>query len=536
MKYTKLGELLVEKGVLSSGGLGLCLAVQEASSGASRLGDVLKYYDLVSSEGVAHSLAEQAGWPYLAPPFVIHEEAAAELGQDFLKERRVLPVCHEYRSAFVFANAYDTRTTDHLMLHYGQDVCFFIGNERAIQDAIDGLDRKSGAAMNAGQARPADARDEVEALLDEAIVRHATDIHFEASDMALEVRLRIDGVLHFHRAFPLQVQPRIVNILFSKSEISAGDFLKLHDARFEHICQGRGYDVRLSHIPSVKGPSVVLRILDKARSLASLQALGYAPRHWERITGALKRPHGIILLTGPTGCGKTTSLYAMLNHVKGVGLKIVTIEDPVEIRLPFVTQVQVDLKKGHDFHHVARAFLRHDPDIILIGEIRDEKTAREAVRAASTGHRVFATLHTNDAVSAISRLKDLGLDYGDIAGTVTCVISQRLVRRLCPQCSCSKAVTRDEVDAEMRIFMAEASETVFYPRGCSFCCEGYRGRTVVGEVFVPDDHMRARIEQGAIREVFQMFQEKDALTIRKDAARLVSGGILSLEEALRVVG
>jgi type IV pilus assembly protein PilB len=229
----------------------------------------------------------------------------------------------------------------------------------------------------------------------------------------------------------------------------------------------------------------------------------------------------------------------MLGHVKDSGVKVVTVEDPVEVRLPLVTQVPVDIKKGHDFHQVTRSLLRHDPDIILIGEVRDEKTASEAVRAAITGHRVFSTLHTNDAVSAILRLRDLGVDYSCIANTLVCVIAQRLVRKLCPFCREEEFVTPASLPEDERAFISGPGEILFraHIKGCSRCFEGFSGRTVVAETLFIDDEIRFMIEQGLVHEIFLKVKEK-ALSgsMRADAARLIREGVISIEEAVRVVG
>jgi general secretion pathway protein E len=362
------------------------------------------------------------------------------------------------------------------------------------------------------------ARQDVLVLLDEAVRRGASDMHFESSEKAMEVRLRIDGVLHFERSFRREDAGRVVNILFNLAEISAGDFLRFHDARFMYKVQSREVDVRLSHIPSVHGSSIVLRLLERSRAAVPLESLGYAQLQQEVIEKALKRPHGLILLTGPTGCGKTTTLYAMLNRLKGLGVKVVTVEDPVEIRMPLVTQVAADLRKGHDFHQVTRAILRHDPDVILIGEIRDELTAREAVRAAVTGHLVLSTLHTNDAVSAVLRLRDLGIDAGHIANVLLCVAAQRLVRRLCPLCKRKEGET-------------------FFPVGCPACLNGFKGRTVVSEILWVEDEARFLIEQGLTHELKAKLKEKTPLlSMEEDSRRALRDGLTSQDEIRRVIG
>lgn len=314
----------------------------------------------------------------------------------------------------------------------------------------------------------------------------------------------------------------MINMAFSRAGISAGDFHRFHDARFEEECSGHRFDIRLASLPSVDGPSMVLRVLDKSRSALSLSELGYAPEHLAELQGALKRPHGLILFTGPTGSGKTTALYSMLNCLKGLAVKVVTAEDPVEIGLPLVTQVAVDLKREHDFHNIARALLRHDPDVMLVGEIRDERTAREAVRAAVTGHRVLATLHANDVTGALIRLYDLGVDPLQAGYALTCVVAQRLVRKLCPLC---------------REFRAATAEYVPKEAGCSSCFGGYKGRTVVAEVMRIDQGMRLLLERGSVADAMAEYRKVTGrLTMEEDALRLVRKGSIGRVEIERVLG
>jgi type IV pilus assembly protein PilB len=482
---------------------------------------------------LVHALAEQSGWPLFEGDLKLDLEMVPILGKAFLREHGIFPVKGAF---FVLSDPYDTAATDQILSLCGHQAKFLVGRASVITAAWAGLEEKDEPVCPHDVSRMADAASK---LLDEAVALGASDIHIEPSVKAVEVRLRVDGVLRFYRSFPLKDNPRLVNIFFNRAEISAGDFLRFHDARFDHTSGLKKVDVRLSHIPSINGSSLVLRLLDKTRSAVSLEALGYAPAHGRVIERALQKPHGIILLTGPTGCGKTTSLFAMLGRVKNAGVKVVTVEDPVEVRLPLVTQVPVDIKKGHDFHQVTRSLLRHDPDIILIGEVRDEKTASEAVRAAITGHRVFSTLHTNDAVSAILRLRDLGVDYSYIANTLVCVIAQRLVRKLCLYCREEEFVTPASLSENERIFISGPGEIVYraHNKGCSRCFEGFSGRTVVAETLFIDDEIRFMIEQGLVHEIFLKVKEK-ALSgsMRADAARLIREGIISIEEAVRVVG
>lgn len=533
MKFEKIGSVLLNKGVIKPGDLSLALAVQGSLESRERLGAILCHYDLLDESDLLHALADQSGWPLFEGELNLNAAMVPILGKAFLREHNVFPVESAEERVFLLSDPYDTAATDHILSLCGHDVKFFLARADMIRAACAGWGEKERTADAVAVA------DAAGMLLDEAIALGASDIHIEPSEKAVEVRLRLDGVLRFHRSFPLKDNPRLVNVFFNRAEISAGDFLRLHDARFDHVSGPKKIDVRLSHIPSINGSSLVLRLLDKTRSVVSLEDLGYAAGHAKVIGRALQRPHGIILLTGPTGCGKTTSLYAMLAQVKDTGVKAVTVEDPVEVRLPLVTQVPVDIKKGHDFHQVTRAFLRHDPDIILIGEVRDEKTASEAVRAAITGHRVFSTLHTNDAVSAILRLRDLGVEYSYMANTLVCVVAQRLVRKLCPYCRQEEFVTPASLPETERIFITGPGEIVHRAnsKGCSRCFEGFSGRTVVAETLLIDDEIRFMIEQGLVHEIFLKVQERSpAMSMRADAARLVREGITSVTEAARVVG
>ena len=537
MTSEKLGSLLLKRMEITPGELDLALAVQGSQVEKERLGSILSHYDFLSEAALARSLAEQSGWPLFGGELAANIDAVRLLGMAFARAHGIVPVMAPEGLRFVVSDPFDIQATDHVTALFGSGAVFLTGIPRKIAASLHLLEKT--LILPADQGREESVKDDVQMLLDEAVGLDATDIHIEPSAKAVEVRLRIDGVLRFHRCFPLKDHARLVNIFFNRAQISAGDFLKFHDARFEHAAGRKQVDVRLSHIPGINGPSIVLRLLDKTRAALSLESLGYAQAHEAVIERALQRPHGIILLTGPTGCGKTTSLYAMLGRLKDIGAKIVAVEDPVEIMLPLVTQVPVDIRKGHDFHQVTRALLRHDPDIILVGEIRDEKTASEAVRAAITGHRVFSTLHTSDAVSAILRLSDLGVDHSYIANTLACVISQRLIRKLCPYCRREEFVTPASVAEEERGYLSSPGQVVYRAdiQGCARCLGGFCGRTVIAEALLIDDEIRFMIEQRLIHEIFLKVREKqDVLSMRRDAARLVREGLTSLDEAARVVG
>jgi type II secretory ATPase GspE/PulE/Tfp pilus assembly ATPase PilB-like protein len=266
--------------------------------------------------------------------------------------------------------------------------------------------------------------------------------------------------------------------------------------------------------------------------------LGFHQVHFDAIAKVISKPHGIIIITGPTGSGKTTSLYAILNQLKSLSAKIITIEDPIEIKMPLINQVQINEKQNITFAHAARAFLRHDPDIILIGEIRDTDTAQEAIRAAITGHRVLSTLHTNSAVDSVYRLHDLGIDLSHIANSILCVISQRLIRKLCVFCKRRIIVKKDKLPEFFKKHLKEEETEirVYKDRGCPHCQAGYRGRTVIAEILRFDEDIRDIISSGKLDLLRHKNREKRFIDLEQDAVRLVREGVTGLKEAERLIG
>lgn len=516
MSHARLGEYLIKANCLGEREIDFAAALQAAAYRGERIGAILVEQGFISPESLARSLAAQSGWEFFGGEYVPDMPAIEAAGLSFFKAHSVFPLRNENGHVFLFPDGFNTQATDLLFSVFGRDIRCLIGVEADIRQAISRVDGKMAASSAMGHVS------DIKELLNEASVLGATDIHIEPAERSVNVRFRIDGVLHFHQAYPRSDLPRLVNMLFSRCGISAGDSLRFHDARFEEDCHGRKIDIRLSHLPSANGSSLVLRLLDKSRTASPLSVLGYSPGVLARLVNVVKRPHGLILFTGPTGCGKTTSLYSLLGEMKGLGVKVVTAEDPVEVRLPLVTQVSVDLRREQDFHHITRALLRHDPDIILIGEIRDEKTAREAMRASVTGHRVLATLHATDVMGAILRLNDLGIDHVQISHALTCVVAQRLVRKLCPEC---------------KILISDVEGYIASSQGCWRCMGGYQGRTVAAEVLQINDDLRGLIGQGRLSDVHVEYQRgPDRQSMREDGERLVKGGIVSREEIERVFG
>lgn len=379
----------------------------------------------------------------------------------------------------------------------------------------------------------------VNQILEEAVIEGASDIHIEPYNDQLQVRFRVDGVLHDSHTFPIGVAAGVVNRIKVLGQMDIGERRLPQDGRFQRSLSGRSIDCRVVTIPTSWGSEgAVLRLFDQSRGLQQLSALGFHEHILGPFTKALSAPHGLIIVTGPTGSGKTTTLYSSLGVVAREDRKTLSVEDPVEVRIPGVSQVQVNEKAGLTFASALRSFLRADPDVMLVGEIRDGETAALAAQAALTGHVVLSTLHTNEAAGAPTRLSDLGLAGYVVASALRAVLSQRLLRRLCPTCR-----VPSEPDGELleRRGGWPASitppETVYVanPQGCRNCGKtGYKGRIVTGELLIVTDAIAAAItSQVSSGELSRIAREEGAIPLSDDALMFVASGDTSLEECLR---
>jgi len=375
----------------------------------------------------------------------------------------------------------------------------------------------------------------VNQVLAEAVKRRATDVHFEPFEDSLRVRYRVDGVLQQANVPPEvgQFQPAIVSRVKILSRLDIAEKRLPQDGRIKLKVAGREVDVRVSVIPMLHGEAVVLRLLDRGSTLLGLEHLGMSARDCQAFERILAMPHGIVLVTGPTGSGKTTTLYAGLSRINDVERKIVTIEDPIEYHLRGINQIQVATKAGLTFGRGLRSILRHDPDVILVGEIRDLETADIAVQASLTGHLVFSTLHTNDAPGAMTRLVDMGIEPYLVASSLEMVLAQRLVRLICTHCH--EAFTPDDAQAMRTQFGDDMPEVLYRGRGCRECQgSGYRGRTGIFELLVVNEAIRAMIlERASTGEIRKQAVREGMRSLRDDGWRLVRSGKTTLAEVLR---
>lgn len=402
-----------------------------------------------------------------------------------------------------------------------------IEQEHTVDDEND-IDRLTNLASEAPIVRL------VNVLVTYALDLHASDIHIEPFEQRLRIRYRIDGVLREMEAPPLHSTAAIISRIKIMAKLNIAERRLPQDGRIQMRIQGRQIDLRISTVPSLFGESVVMRILDKEQLNLSFETLGFGTKNTTRFQTLIKRPHGIVLVTGPTGSGKTTTLYTALASLNSIDKKIMTVEDPVEYQLDGIMQMQVKPSIGLTFAQALRAIVRQDPDTIMIGEMRDHETASIAIQSALTGHLVFSTLHTNDAGSAITRLLDMGIEDYLITSTIAGIIAQRLVRTLCQHCK-SAHTPSSEVITEFKLdSYSVQTPTLYHSTGCDECNgSGYKGRTVILEQMEFDDSLRTKIiahADGASLQVHALSQGMRSM--REDGIEKALSGITSLEEVI----
>lgn len=374
----------------------------------------------------------------------------------------------------------------------------------------------------------------IETILKTAISSRASDIHIESSEKNCIVRCRIDGMLAEIFVFDKDIYPPLVSRLKMLSNLDIAEHRKPQDGRFSVQVLGRDYDFRISTLPVIHGESVVMRILDKSKAIIKLSELGMLEDNLAKFSRLTRTPYGMILVTGPTGSGKTTTLYAALNDIKSVETKMITVEDPVEYQMDMIQQVHVNEKAGLTFASSLRSILRQDPDIVMIGEIRDQETLRIAIQAALTGHLVFSTLHTNDAISAVARVVEMGIEPYLVSGSLIGVEAQRLVRKLCPHCK--QKITLTPMQLEHIIHLIPDDFTFYAPVGCEKCSQtGYLGREMISEILPISDKISSLIAKNATKEELTSTALaegfKDFFT---DGIRRAAMGITSIPEVYRV--
>ncbi len=559
MSRKRIGDQLVELGVISSVQLADALNSQKMSP--APLGAVLVRLGFVSEERLLEVLALQYGvesWPlHVKPP---DPSAILRLPESVSREYQVLPVKVEGLTLFLaMSNPEDLEALD--MVRYATRMqiepvladrhrllraieAAFGGSDASVDDlvsaAVNRFDEQKPVKHEPVQEESAPDAAPVVGLVNqimvEAIRQGASDIHIEPRADRVDIRYRIDGHLAIVQTVPLKILAMIASRMKIMADLDIVENRVPQDGRISLEVDGRQVDLRMSVLPNYHGPRIVLRVLDKAMSLKNLPDLGFAPDDLELFKRLIGKPYGLFLVTGPTGSGKTTSHYAALNSMRSERTNVMTCEDPVEYELDGINQSQVNERAGLTFALQLRAILRQDPDVVLVGEIRDAETAQTAVRASITGHMVFSTLHCNDAAAAVPRLSDMGIDPFLLSTSLTGVMSQRLVRLLCKKCS----TTRPPTDIEARMFGAYGlpePASVGEGVGCAACGNsGFKGRNAVTEILPVSPEVAKLIASGATSDAVKHEGYKwGYVPMQVRVLKLVALGLTTLEEAERVV-
>ena len=553
----KIGEMLIEAGKVSERDIERALLAQREMG--ERIGQVLIKLGLVSELDMMQALSEQLQIPLLlSADFPEEVIELPEVAPDFLFSNQVVPVGRDDEEV-VFASsvAQEPFIKKALGMALNRPVRVVFGLEADIVRALDaragGLaeddddefgDRFAGQSDDEFIEHLKDLASEapvirlVNQLIHRAVDIGASDIHIEPFDEGLQLRYRVDGVLQDQPDSPASnLGAAIASRIKLLSGMNIAERRLPQDGRIMTRVKGHELDLRVSTIPTVHGESIVMRVLDRESIRLSLPDMGFSADTLQRYESLLAKPHGVLLVTGPTGSGKTTTLYASLASLDSERLKIITVEDPVEYQLTGVNQIQVQAQIELTFARALRSILRQDPDIIMIGEMRDTETAQIGVQSALTGHLVLSTLHTNTAAGAITRLEDMGVERYLITSSVNGVLAQRLVRTLCS--SCKEEVPLSEVSVRqygLRRFLPEGQSTVFQARGCNTCGQtGYIGRTSIHELFLLDDEMHRVIMEGAdATTLHNTARRQGMITLYEDGLRKVVQGQTSLEEVMRV--
>ncbi len=553
-----LGAFLVRRGTLNESGLDRARRVQEETG--DRLDHILTKIGLVSEKDMAEAFAEGLALPLVAASDFPGEAVRPEqVSASFLKASRVLPLAETGEGlALAMADPLDDYPKQAIALSVGQPVLPCVAVPSDLDAAIERLYSQDGSALGSllkehGEASDEDTLQDIERLRDSAseapvirLVTHiinravearASDIHIEPFEGRLRVRYRVDGVLREQDSPPNALRQAVVSRIKIMARLNIAETRLPQDGRIKTAIRGRDIDFRVSTVPTMHGESVVLRVLDRDAVKLDLAGLGLDPETLEAYLQILERPHGIVLVTGPTGSGKTTTLYASLVRLNDGRRKMLTVEDPIEYQLDGINQVQVQPQIGLSFANSLRAFLRQDPDIMMIGEIRDLETAEIAVQAALTGHLVLSTLHTNDAAGTVSRLLDMGVEDFLLASTLNGVTAQRLVRRLCPHCrEVYEALPEVAEQLDLRRFTNGAEPRLYRAMGCARCIQtGYLGRTAIQETLVMSDEVRRLLLKHADAQDLRRVAVAEGMrSMFQDGLRKAVQGITSIEEVMRV--
>ncbi|MFA5144982.1 MAG: ATPase, T2SS/T4P/T4SS family [Candidatus Omnitrophota bacterium] len=564
-RYLKLGELLVKEGLINASQLENAISVQRQEGG--RLGEIIVNLGFIKEDRVVAALGKQLNIPYFSLGTGMLKPAIDQglerlIPQDFALKNSILPLSRTLRSITIaMSDPLDIILIDNLKKLTSCEINPVIATKSDIAKAVEEFYGKSAMLREAVEASyditsveaplaEAEAGDQelsldkliaraeeapvvklVDLIVRQAIDERASDIHIEPFKDKISLRYRIDGKLYEIPPPARHLHLPIISRIKILAKLDIAEKRLPQDGGFSVRIGERPIDIRISTIPTIYGEKLVLRILDRMQVVLDLNQLGFDAKQLEHIRWATNQPYGLVFLTGPTGSGKTTTLYAILNEIKKPTKNIITIEDPVEYKLEGINQVQVKPEIGLTFATALRSFLRQDPDIMLVGEVRDLETAQICIRSALTGHLVLSTLHTNDAPSAVSRIMDIGIESYLLAPSLIAVVAQRLVRKLCLDCKEAYEPTAEEVNR-----MKLKAELIYKPRGCAKCNNtGYKGRACISEIMIADEKVRELINQRvSFQKIREVARASGMQTLYESAIKKVEEGVISSEEALSV--
>jgi type IV pilus assembly protein PilB len=550
----QLAEILLEGGLVDEAQL--AAAYDEHQRDGRSLGRVLVEHGVLTEAQLVAALAHQIGLTFVdLTEYSVDGSAVALVPAAVCRRHAVLPIGYEDgRLLLAMADPGNVFAVDDVRSMTGMEPRPVVATRDDLLAAVDRFCRAEADLDDLSTSLAVEEEDDlgrlkevveeapivkyVNLLITQAIQDRASDIHIEPGETELRVRYRIDGVLHDVMRSPRSIASGVISRLKIMADIDISERRVPQDGRLSVSALGQKVDLRVATLPTVWGEKVVMRILDNSTARLALSDLGFTEENYARYAASFTKPYGMLLVTGPTGSGKSTTLYATLNIVARPEINVITVEDPVEYRLPGINQVQVNAKAGLTFAAALRSILRSDPDVVLVGEIRDHETAQIAVEAALTGHLVLSTLHTNDAPSAMTRLTEMGIEPFLVGSALDCVLAQRLARRLCTRC---KEPYRPEPDdllaAGFPWIPGQDVPTLHRAVGCSACARtGYKGRLALHEVMtVTEEVERLAVGRSASSEIADVATRAGMRRLREDGMRKVRDGVTSIEEILRVV-
>ena len=546
---------LVDAGIITEAQAQEALEIQKTSK--ALIGSILTQLGYCTEDDIARIMAQKSGYRYVSINEIGVNVAAANLiTPEMALRNNVLPLYQEDKTLYVaMKNPNDIITIDNLHLMTGLEICPLVVADMELAAAIENFANMNSSVENYDDDDQTETAEETEELtlddkpavqlvnqiINNAIKSGASDVHIEALEKILRVRFRIDGVLQEVMQNPIKIFPSVVSRVKVLGGMDIAEKRVPQDGRATVRYEDRTLDVRIATMPTVYGEKIVMRLLERNKGTVSIKDINFSKRQFPRFDKAIHMPYGFVLVTGPTGSGKSTTLYATLAEISTLEKNVITLEDPVERRMAGINQVQMNNRAGMTFAAALRSVLRSDPDIVMVGEIRDGETAKIAVEAALTGHMVLSTLHTNDAAGAVTRLEEMGVEQFLTASSLVGVLAQRLVRKLCPKCKEEYTLTREEMLKILPDFPVEEYPQevykVYKPKGCLTCNNtGYKGREAVFEFLTVTEEMKKLIlDRANGAQIKKLAIEQGMFTLKNEGIYKVMEGKTSIEELLRVI-